>query len=205
MTARWGVFLCNCQHTLELEPQLFDLPARHIQFAAHTDSDLKAFSDLVSRERCTHALIACRDKPSRFEDVLRPTAGASLRTHFIDLRGTCFAVHDDPREAQLKAARLLRGTLRAAEAQAEPSYVPLQSNGRVLIAANEPLAGDLARRLSGDCRPILLLDPHAPAIESPPSWRVYRGELLEVSGRLGNFHALVDLPDGNDRNSRSIR
>ena len=194
MTARWGVFLCNCQHKFELEPRRFDLPAQLVHFASHADSDLQAFSDHVSRERCTHALIACSDKPSRFEDALRLTAGASLRTHFIDLKGLCFAVHDDPREAQVKAARVLRGTLRAAEAQAEPRYVSLRSDGRVLIAADEPLAGDLARRLSGDYRPILLLDQHAPAIEPPPSWRVYRGELLEVSGRLGDFHAVVDLP-----------
>ena len=33
-------------------------------------------------------------------------------------------------------------------------------------------------------------------MESLPSWRVYRGELLEVSGRLGDFHTVVGLPDG---------
>ena len=196
MTARWGIFLCNCQHTLELEPQWLDLPTQHVQFATHADADVQAFSDLVGRERCTHALIACSDRPSRFENALRAAAGAGLRTHFIDLKSSCFAVHDDPREAQDKAARLLRGTLQAAEAQVEPPYIPLQSEGRVLIAADEPFAGNLARQLGGACRPILLLSQHTPAIESPPSWRVYRGDLLEVSGRLGDFHAFVGLPDG---------
>ena len=66
----------------------------------------------------------------------------------------------------------------------------------MLIAADEPFAGNLARQLGGACRPILLLSQHTPAIESPPSWRVYRGDLLEVSGRLGDFHAFVGLPDG---------
>ena len=191
MTARWGIFLCNCQHTLALDPQRLDLPARCVHLASRTDRDLPAFSDLLSRERCTHALIACCDPPSGFEDALRAAAGAGLRTHFLDLKTSCFAVHDDPQEAQDKAARLLRGALRAAEAQAEPRYVPLRSDGRVLIAADEPSAADLARRLGDACQPVLVLDPDAPAVESPPSWRVYRGELLEVSGRLGDFHAVV--------------
>ena len=197
MRARWGIFLCNCQHSLALDPQRLDLPTQHVQFATGADSDLPAFADLVSRERCTHALIACCDTPARFEDALRPAAGANLATHFIDLKESCFAVHDDPREAQDKAARLLRGALRAAEAQAEPRYVPLQSDGRVLIAADEPLASDLARRLSGACRPILVTGEGASAFESSPPWRVYRGELLEVSGRLGDFHARVGLPGGS--------
>ena len=194
MTARWGIFLCDCQHELALEPQRFDLPTPYVQFSTHADSDLQAFAELVAREHCSHALVACCEPPVRFEDALAPPAGASPATHFIDLRGSCFAVHDDPREAQDKAARLLRGALKAAEAQAEPRYIPLQSDGRVLIAADEPLASKLARRLGDACRPILLLKPRAPAVESLPSWRVYRGELLEVSGRLGDFHAVIELP-----------
>ena len=199
MMAQWGVFLCNCQNAMSLDPQCFDLPTPHVQFATHTDSDLQEFADLISREHCTHALIACCDQPSRFEDALRPTAGPSPMTHFIDLKGSCFAVHEDPREAQDKAARLLRGALQAAEMQAEPRHIPLRSDGRVLIAADEPLAGDLARRLSGACRPILVLSQHAQAMESLPSWRVYQGELLEVSGRLGEFHTLVGFPGGRQQ------
>ena len=196
MTARWGIFLCNCQYTVALEPQRFDLPTPHVQYSNHSDSDLKQFADLFSREHCTGALIACCDEPSRFEDALRPTAGPGPATHFIDLKASCFAVHDDPREAQDKAVRLLRGALQAAEVQAEPRYIPLRSDGRVLIAIDEPKAGDLARRLSGDSQPILVLGQDSPATEPPPSWRVYRGELLDVSGRLGDFNALVALPDG---------
>ena len=197
MRARWGIFVCNCQHTLALDPRRFDLPTQLVQFATGADGDLPAFADLVSRERCTHALIACCDVPGRFDDALRAAAGANLTTHFIDLKESCFAVHDDPLEAQDKAARLLRGALRAAEAQAEPRYLPLQSEGRVLIAVDEPLAGDLARRLSDACRPILVTGEGTPAVESSPSWRVYRGELLEVSGRLGDFRARVGLPGGS--------
>ena len=197
MTARWGIFLCNCQYTVAIEPQRFELLTPHVQFAAHTDRDLQAFADLVSSENCTHAMIACCESPARFEGYLRPSSvGPDPRTHFIDLKGSCFAVHEDPCKAQDKAVRLLRGALRAAEAQGEPRYVPLQSDGRVLIAADEPLAGGLARRLSSPCQPILVLGEHAPAVEAPPSWRVYRGDLLEVSGRLGDFHALVGLPGG---------
>lgn len=193
MTAKWGIFLCDCRHTLALDPQRFDLQASHVQFAAHPDSDLQDFADLVSRERCTHAMIACCDSPARFEAALRPAIGPSPKTHFIDLKASCFAVHGDSQEAQGKAGRLLRGMLQAAQAQAEPRYLPLRSNGRVLIVADEPLAGDLARRLSSACQPILVVSPHVPAVKSPPSWRVYRGELLEVSGRLGDFRAVIGL------------
>ena len=194
MTARWGIFLCNCQHTLALEPQKFDLPTPYVQFSSHTDSDLQCFANLVRREHCTHALVACCEPPARFEDALTPPAGPSPATHFIDLRGSCFAVHEDPLEAQDKAARLLRGALKAAEAQAEPRYIPLQSDGRVLIAVDEPLAGKLARLLSGACRPILLLSRDGPEVKPLPSWRVYRGDLLDVSGRLGDFHTVIGLP-----------
>ena len=105
-----GIFVCNCQHTLALDPRRFDLPTQLVQFATGDDDDLPAFADLVSRERCTHALIACCDTPGRFEDALRAAAGTNLTTHFINLKEYCFAVHDDPREAQDKAARLVRGS-----------------------------------------------------------------------------------------------
>ena len=45
----------------------------------------------------------------------------------------------------------------------------------MLIAVDEPLAGDLARRLSGACRPILVTGEGTPAVESSPSWRVVPG------------------------------
>jgi ferredoxin len=199
MTTQWGIFLCNCQHTLALDPQRFDLPTPHVQFATHSDGGLQAFADLVSRERCTHAMIACCDSPTRFEDALRPAIGPGPKIEFVDLKASCFAVHADPREAHDKAGRLLRGALQAAEMQAEPRYLPLRSEGRVLIVADEPLAGDLARRLSSACQPILVLSPEAPAVVALPSWRVYRGELLEVSGRLGDFHALVELSGGEQQ------
>ena len=196
MTANWGIFLCNCRHALALDPQRFDLPTPHVQFATHPDSDLQDFADLVSRERCTQAMVACCDSPARFEDALRPAIGPSPKIHFIDLNESCFAVHADPQEAHDKAGRLLRGALQAAEVQAEPRYLPLRSDGRILIVADEPLAGDLARRLGSDSRPILVLNADGPAIDAPPTWRVYRGELLDVSGRLGDFRAVVGLADG---------
>ena len=199
MTAKWGIFLCNCRHTLALDPERFDLPTPHVQFATHPDDDLQDFVDLANRERCTHAMIACCDSPARFEDALRPDIGPSFKTHFVDLKESCFAVHADPQEAHDKASRLLRAALQAAEVQTEPRYLPLRSDGRVLIVADEPLAGDLARRLGNAIRPILVQSPHAAAVEPLPSWRIYRGELLEVSGRLGDFRAVVGLAGGEQQ------
>ena len=196
MTAKWGIFLCNCRHELALDPQRFDLPTPHVQFATHPDSDLQDFADLVSRERCTHAMIACCDSPARFEDALSPSTGPSPKIQFVDVKASCFAVHAEPQQAHDKAGRLLRGALQAAEVQAEAPYLPLRSDGRVLIVADEPWAGDLARRLSSAVRPILVLSSRAPEVEAFPSWRVYRGELLEVTGRLGDFRAVVGLADG---------
>lgn len=199
MTANWGIFLCNCRHALALDPQRFDLPTPHVQFATHPDSDLQDFADLVSRERCTHAMVACCDSPARFEDALRPAIGPSPKIQFVDLNESCFAVHTDPQEAHGKAGRLLRGALQAAEVQADPRYLPLRSDGRVLIAADGPLAENFARRLGSAIRPILVLSPHAPAVEPLPSWRVYRGELLDVSGRLGDFRAVIGLTGGEQQ------
>ena len=196
MTANWGIFLCNCRHALALDPQRFDLPTPHVQFATHPDSDLQDFADLVSRERCTHVMVACCDSPGRFEDVLRPAIGPSPKIHFVDLNESCFALHAEPQQAHDKADRLLRGALQAAEVQAEPRYLPLRSDGRVLIVADEPWAGNLARRLGSAIRPILVLSADGPEVEAFPSWRVYRGELLDVSGRLGDFRAVVGLAGG---------
>ena len=199
MAAKWGMFLCNCRHTLALDPQRFDLPTPHVQFATHPDGDLQDFADLVSRERCTHAMIACCDPPARFEDALTPSIGPSPKLQFTNLKENCFEVHADPQQAHAKAARLLRGALQAAEAQTTPRYLPLRSDGRVLIATDGPLAADLARRLGRTCQPILVLSPNAPDLEPLPSWRVYRGELLAASGRLGDFHALIGLPSGEQQ------
>ena len=196
MAAKWGLFLCNCRHTLALDPQRFDLPTPHVQFATHPDDDLQDFADLVNRERCTHAMIACCDSPARFEDALTPSVGPRPKIQFTNFKEACFGVHADPQQAHGKAGRLLRGALQAAEVQAEPHYAPLRSDGRVLIVADEPLAGDLARRLGSAVRPILVLSPHAGDVDAFPSWRVYRGELLEVSGRLGDFRAVVGLAEG---------
>ena len=199
MTANWGIFLCNCRHALALDPQRFDLPTPHVQFATHPDSDLQDFADLVSRERCTHAMVACCDSSARFEDALRPAIGPSPKIHVVDLNESCFAVHADPQEAHDKAGRLLRGALQAAEVQAEPRYLPLRSDGRVLIVADGPLAENLARRLGSAIRPILVLSADGPEVEAFPSWRVYRGELLDVSGRLGDFHAVIGLTGGEQQ------
>lgn len=122
--------------------------------------------------------------------------GPSPKTHVVDLKASCFAVHAEPQQAHDKAGRLLRGALQAAEVQTEPRYLPLRSDGRVLIVADEPWVGNLARRLGSACQPILVLSPHAPDVDAFPSWRVYRGELLDVSGRLGDFRAVVGLADG---------
>ena len=128
-----------------------------------------------------------------------PDIGPSSKAHFVDLKESCFAVHADPQEAHDKASRLLRAALQAAEVQAEPRYLPLRSDGRVLIVADEPMAGDIARRLGSAIRPILVQSPHAAAVEPLPSWRVYRGELLEVSGRLGDFRAVIGLAGGEQQ------
>ena len=199
MTAKWGILLCDCRRTLALDPQRLDLPTPHVRFATHPDSALQNFADLVHRERCTHALITCCESPARFEDALRPPIGPSPKIQFVDLDTSCFAVHADPQQAHDKAGRLLRAAQQAAEAQTEPRYLPLRSDGRVLIVADEPLAGNLAGQLSNACQPILVLSPHAPAVDVLPSWRVDRGEVLEVSGRLGDFHALIDLSDAAEQ------
>jgi ferredoxin len=117
----------------------------------------------------------------------------------VNLQEPCFWAHADAEQAHAKASRLLRAAVQTAEAQAEPAYHPLRAGGGILIATDTPLGHHLAAQLRDVAQPFFVVPTEAPGFEATLPWRVYRGRVLEVKGRLGDFHVTLEDVGTSDR------
>jgi hypothetical protein len=77
MAVKWGVFLCNCHRTLQIDPRRLDLPTPYVQLASHPDTDVQEFAALATRERFDRVLIGCCAAPTLFGDALRAAGAAT--------------------------------------------------------------------------------------------------------------------------------
>ncbi|GIX46340.1 MAG: 4Fe-4S ferredoxin [Candidatus Tectimicrobiota bacterium] len=188
MAAPWAVFLCDCRQTLRVEPARLDLPTLHVQCASDPERDAPRFAELLRRERCTHALVACCTPPEFFAEMLGADGNRLPLLHHVNLKEFCFWPHPDSAAAHAKASRLLRAAMRAAEAQGDPEYRPLHVGDRVLIVTDLPQGVRLAEQVRAVAQPSLLLLDATLVAQGVPRWRLHRGQLLSVSGRLGDFH-----------------
>jgi ferredoxin len=192
MAAKWGVFLCNCHQTVAIDPQRLDLPTPYVQLASHPDTDLQSFAALAKRERLDRVLISCCAAPALFDDAFSITGPEAPKVHFVNLKEPCFWAHPDVEQAHVKASRLLRAAVRTVERQTEAVFHPLSAGGRILIATDTPLGQHLAARLQDVARPFLVLTPQVEAFDATLPWRTYRGRVIEVGGRLGEFHVTIE-------------
>lgn len=188
---QWGIFLCTCRRTLSIEPSRLDLPTPYVQLANDPDTDLESFAALAKHARLDRALIGCCAAPSLFEHTLDATGVDAPTLHYVNLKEPCFWVHSDTTQAHTKASRLLRAAMHTAEVRAAPAYNPLHAGGRVLIITETALGTRLAQQLGDAARPVFVIDAERPGIEPRPGWRVYRGRVLEVQGRLGTFRVTL--------------
>lgn len=190
MVAKWGLFLCDCHQTLSIDAQQLDLPTPYVQCASHPDTDVQPFATLAQRERLDHVCIACCASPTLFDEALGRAGARAPHIHYVNLKESCFWVHPDASQAHAKATRLLQAAMRSAEAQTEPAYNPLTVGGRVLIATDGPQGIQLAEQLRGVAQPLCVAAPDFSDFDT--TLRVYSGRIVEVQGRLGDFHVMID-------------
>ncbi len=179
MADNWGLFLCNCHKTLSLDPDRLVLPTAPsvLCSASDPDTDVHQFAARANQEELDRVLISCCANRSIFEQALNTSGTRSPKVHFINLRESCFLPHADSEKAHAKATRLLRAAMEAAEEEEAPALNPLTVGARILIAADGPQGIELAEHLRDFAQPL-----------------VDTGRVVEIKGRLGDFH--VTLEDG---------
>ncbi len=195
----WGVFLCNCSQTLPIDSQQLTLPTAHIQFASHPDTDLLDFVEHVRQASCRRVLISCCESRTDFEDAFAALGSQAPQLHVVNLKEDCFRVHRDSAPAHAKANRLLQAAIRGAEVRPEPAYHPLTAEGRIVIVGGEGstefengLSNRLSRQLRDVAQPIGVFAPQGVYVDTAGFTRVYRGRVLAIKGRLGDFHVQIE-------------
>lgn len=199
--SEWGVFLCNCSQTLSLAPDQLTLSAAHVRYASHPDTDLSAFVEEVRQSSCRRVLISCCESATRFEDAFATLGAQAPQLHTVNLKDHCFGVHGDAAQAHAKADRMLQAAMRGAEVRPEPAYQPLTAEGRILIIGGcevAGLAGQLARQLRDVAQPIGVLAAQAADGDQAAFSRVYRGRVVAIQGRLGDFHVQIEETGASD-------
>ena len=99
---RWGTFLCNCRSSLNVDlKKISDLDSL-VEVVSDPDKEIHAFADKVEKEGLENIIVGCCNEESFFKEALK---GKTL--HFLDLKGKCFAPHDDVKVAHEKAVRLI--------------------------------------------------------------------------------------------------
>jgi ferredoxin len=197
---RWGLALCSCNGTLAFDPAriggLLGLPAPPARFGTLPRDDLKAFADLVRRERFDRVAVACCGAPDLFRETVGAAGGDPARVLVVNLREPCFWTTAPGPGADEKAARLLRAGMRAAESARPAPELPVKAGGTVLIATDSAAGLGLARRLGQLATPVVILDERVAAFDGefrhPLPWRTNWGRVIGVGGSLGNFRVTVE-------------
>lgn len=190
MTANWGLFLCNCRRTLSLDPERLVLPIAPsvLSSASDPETDIHEFAKRANREELDRVLISCCADRGIFEAALNASGKRPPKIHFINLKESCFLPHADPEKAHTKATRLLRAAMEIAEAEETPAFNPLTVGARILIAADGPQGTELAEHLRDVAQPL-----------------VDRGRVVEIKGRLGDFHVTIEDGEAPDVTRRELK
>ncbi len=203
MTAKWGVFLCNCHQSRPIDLHQLDLPTPFVLMASHTAPDVHALAELAQRERLDRVLISCGASPTRFEDALGAMGAPSPTLHFVNLHEQCFQVHP-VEQAHAKARRLIRAVMQSAEAQIAPAYNPLSAGGRILIAGDPSAATHLAQQLRDVAQPFGVMATETSVHDLTALTRIYPGHVVDVKGRLGDFRVRVEEAASPDTAPRAF-
>lgn len=198
---RWSVALCTCNRTLDWDGdevrRALALPGPPDLYDRLPRDEIHRFMDRLGAAGggIDRVLVACCGPA----DLLREAAGTAgidaARVHVVNLREPCFWVHPDPASARATAARLLRATMRAAQAP-QPPTMPVRVGPTVLIATDSAAGLDLARWLEAVARPQVVLDERSGAFDASPlhplPWSTNWGRVVAVDGALGAFRVTVE-------------
>ena len=207
MAAKWGLFLCNCEKTLSLDSQRLVLPIvpSVLSFASHPEIDVHEFAARAKREQLDRVLISCCAPPSLFDEALGPAGAQAPKVQFLNLKESCFQAHPDSKQAHAKATRLLRAAMETAEAQDTPTFNPLNAGGRILIATDSPQGVELAEQIRDVAQSFFVVAPAVSGFEAPSPWQIYRGRVVEVKGRLSDFHVTIEDVEAPDEPRRELQ
>ncbi len=207
MAAKWGLFLCNCNKTLSLDPEQLTLPIAPsvLSFASQPETDIQEFATRAKGEGLDRVLISCCAAPSLFTETLSKVGIESQQIQHVNLKESCFQVHPDPEQAHVKATRLLRAAMENAESESQPAYNPLTVGGRILISTDSLKGMQLGEKLQDVAQPIFVVGPDVPEFENSPNGQVLRGRVLEVKGRLSDFRVTIEVADNSERPRQELK
>ncbi|MBI4611832.1 MAG: 4Fe-4S dicluster domain-containing protein [Candidatus Rokubacteria bacterium] len=197
---RWGVVLCSCNETLRIDPKrvgaYLGLTTPPVLFARLPRDEVHSLVELVNRERFDRVVIGCCGPADLFREAVGAAGGEPTQVVVVNLKEQCFWAHPPGEEAEAKAARLLRASMRLAETSRPAPEVPVKVGGTVLIATDSPAGLHLARRLGEVGRPVLVLDERSEAFDGefihPLPWKTNWGRVTRVEGSLGAFRVTVE-------------
>ncbi|HLD77835.1 MAG TPA: 4Fe-4S dicluster domain-containing protein, partial [archaeon] len=206
MPASWGLFLCNCRKTLPLDPEKLTLPIAPsvLTVASEPESQAREFATRIEREQPDRVLVSCCAEQKLFDNALAHSGPQPPKVQFLNLRESCFLPHlDDPDGAHAKATRLLRAAMESVETNEPPVYNSLKAGAGVVIACDAPQAKILAAKLRDGAQPIFVVPPDNSATDgAAPD---YRGKIVEVKGRLGDFHVTIETAANGEKNRQEIQ
>ena len=196
LAKRWGVFLCDCRSTLNMDLQKIGNPASLVVVATNPEKDIEDFASKADQLELEHVVVGCCAKPSIFEEALQ---GKTL--HFLDLKGKCFAPHSNLEQAHTKASKMIEAEIRVSNIKAKnPVPVnPLQVGNRVVIftefSEGLKLASMLDELMDGDSAAVTLcISSDIEGLEDGSPLLEQRTSLIAVEGRLGNLNITLE-PD----------
>ena len=194
---QWGVFLCNCRSSLEVDAERIGSGAALVTVATDPKKAIRKFAREADKGDVEQVVIGCCADAGLFSDAL---GGRQLS--FVDLKHKCFAPHADSRQAHAKAEKMIAAAMRAAEARTDVAQNLLQAGGRVLIFADSPAGPKLARMLKGLDEVTVYISPDAVGFDKMPRGRVNLGSPVAVQGRLGAFVVTIQPPRPADGAAR---
>ena len=196
LAKRWGVFLCDCRSTLNMDLQKIGNPASLVVVATNPEKDIEDFASKADQLELEHVVVGCCAKPLIFEEALQ---GKTL--HFLDLKGKCFAPHSNLEQAHTKASKMIEAEIRVSNIKAKnPVPVnPLQVGNRVVIftefSEGLKLASMLDEFIDGDPAAVTLcISSNIEGLEDDSPLLEQRASLIAVEGHLGNLKITLE-PD----------
>lgn len=205
-SARWEVFLCNCDNSLPLDAaeiqRLAGLPSPPRVHAKLWEDDLRVLAGDPDAPADFY-LVGCGGGPDGFEDAVAAAGLDPGQVVRFDLKNLAYGKGRDPAEAHRVAARLIRAATASAEEDKGPPPLTLKGGVSVVVATDHPAGIALAGRLAGRVRATLVVDEnHIPPEDVPgedrPKGNV-PGRVVEIRGHLGNFQLTVEGDGGSDR------